>query len=76
MCGKKNTESLISLFLLEILNTGLLMIGADSNRYEPQLIAMYYERETDLLCGQRPVFVNKLMVVVVVYSSLDLCGKS
>ena len=52
------------------------MIGADSNRYEPQLIAIYYERETDLLCGQRPVFVNKLMVVVVVYSSLDLCGES
>jgi len=64
MCGRRsNTESLISLFLLEILNTGLLMIGADSNRYEPQLIAIYYERETDLLCGQRPVFVNKLMVV-------------
>ena len=39
------------------------MIGADSNRYEPQLIAIYYERETDLLCGQRPVFVNKLMEV-------------
>ena len=43
------------------------MIGADSNRYEPQLIAIYYERETDLLCGQRPVFVNKLMVVVSIH---------
>ena len=43
------------------------MIGADSNRYEPQLIAIYYERETDLLYGQRPVFVNKLMVVVSIH---------
>jgi len=49
------------------------MIGADSNRYEPQLIAIYYERETDLLCGQRPVFVNKLMVVLI--TLLDLCGE-
>lgn len=50
------------------------MIGADSNRYEPQLIAIYYERETDLLCGQRPVFVNKLMVEYQ-FTLLDVCGE-
>ena len=46
MCGRRTLESLISLyFTWKSLNTGLLFIGADSNRYEPQLVAMYNERE-------------------------------
>ena len=73
MCGRR-TLNLYLIISLGNLKHWAAYVGTDSNRYEPQLIAIYYERETDLLCGQRPVFVNKLMVEYQ-FTLLDVCGK-